>query len=467
MNFIENLSTRLIISFLLIVVFTSITHAGWTPPLQLSEDGVFYRPLIIAVGDTLHVVEDMAVPEDFIRYQRSLDGGISWSPSYLLPDSEVTTRSYNPSMAMKENNIYVSWRNLKSGGNYRQNIGFSMSPDAGSTWTPGIRVLDSNRDFIAAQTLGIMGDLVYIIFVHGTQQGHYHYIVDSHDNGLTWNEPREIFVGDDVGDIKTISLGDTIHVLWSGELAYPSPWHVYYMKSSDGGYSWSDNYNIRNTDSTGGDHPAITYNERGELIACWMDYRNSPYWTTGDILFRISSDGGDSWFDEVQVTDLHLSMQSSVIWAGDYLYLTYEDRRYGNREILFRKSSDNGQTWGEEERLSYEPDDTRDPCVAVSNEIIYVVWSRITSNPYSGGVYISWWKPEVSVEENGDDLITFDQELRAYPNPFNNTTVIEYKTKGPSELKIFNLLGQMVYYRELDSGNGSFIWSGNNLMGES
>jgi hypothetical protein len=448
---------RLILLF--VILLNVDAWAGWTPPLQLSEDAVFYSPKIIANGNILHVVENMAFPEISINYQCSLDGGNSWSPAYLLPDSEVTTGCGLPSMVMKENRIYVSWVNFESGGSYRQNVGFAVSTNAGITWAPGRKVLIRNRDYIAAQTLGIMGDVVYIIFVHGTQQGYYFYIVDSYDYGQTWSEPREMFVGHNVSEIKTVSLGDTIHVLWSGELESQSPGLVFYLRSSDGGYAWSDNYSIRDTnDSSGGVLPSMTHNERGELIACWTDYRYSPYWITGDIFYRISTDGGDSWSDEVQITDLHLTMESSVVWIEDSIYIAYEDRRYEDREILFRKSLDNGLSWGEEERLSDDPDDTRDPCVSVSDGKIYVVWSRIIDNPYSGGVYITHWEPDVGIDETEQKSHNFGQPLRAYPNPFNDHTMIEFTASEPSEISIYNLLGQVIYSRIVPAGKGSFKW---------
>ncbi|MCP4569733.1 MAG: T9SS type A sorting domain-containing protein [FCB group bacterium] len=88
-------------------------------------------------------------------------------------------------------------------------------------------------------------------------------------------------------------------------------------------------------------------------------------------------------------------------------------------------------------------------------------------------VILAGWDEPVAVNENETNLFPSILELyQNYPNPFNSGTIIEFNLPraGFTELKIFNLLGQIVaspLSDHLPAGNHCIVWDGLDKVGQS
>jgi len=73
------------------------------------------------------------------------------------------------------------------------------------------------------------------------------------------------------------------------------------------------------------------------------------------------------------------------------------------------------------------------------------------------------------INEKGN-IFTYPITLSNYPNPFNNSTILEFTSNesGEADLKIYNILGQIVYSTNLGkiiAGKHSYRWNGINQSG--
>jgi len=92
--------------------------------------------------------------------------------------------------------------------------------------------------------------------------------------------------------------------------------------------------------------------------------------------------------------------------------------------------------------------------------------NSIESTSVNGNITIT---PVTNITER--ENLNYKVELANYPNPFNNSTVIYFRTNNnsPIDLVIFNLLGQQVYIKSIltvNSGEHQFVWNGKNNFGE-
>jgi hypothetical protein len=89
---------------------------------------------------------------------------------------------------------------------------------------------------------------------------------------------------------------------------YNSPSDIVFIKSTDGGDSWSDPIRI-NDDPEGPSvyqfHPWITVNQRGAIIVFFYDQRNDPpLYENFDTYIAFSFDGGETFTTNYRVSDV-------------------------------------------------------------------------------------------------------------------------------------------------------------------
>jgi hypothetical protein len=453
-------------------------RAQWTEPIRISEPGRFLYPSIEYSCDTLHVIADYDEGDDLLRYYRSLDGGDLWTPAFIVPDPQMTDGCILPSMSVIGSNVCISWLNIFFPGNNDLNIGFRASTSGGSSWLPSGLVLDQDRWSIGTQAVGVASNFIYVIYSEYLNSALYLLIAKSMDNGQTWSDPEPIYPIHEITGrgVDTEARGDTIHIIWSGLLDSAGAGQVYYFHSTNGGNEWSEMMNLRGIEELGAGRVCISCNDNGRLVACWKDYRYAPFGFKGDIFCRLSFDSGNSWDDEVQLTYAHESIIPEIDWAGDYIYVVYEDWRFNRKEIWYQHSSDNGQSWISEERLTDDYIEDRNPAVeGVTDGRVYVVYSKITSNPDSleyTGVYLKRYGEPAAIGDKGRGIPGRMDILSAYPNPFNSSIALSIilSKGGETKIEIFDIRGRLVktIYKggNLQKGTHKFTWDATDASGK-
>ena len=444
-------------------------RAEWTEPVRISEPGGCLYPQIVAQGDTLHVAYTNTYGGSKVSYVRSGDYGIMWSEHQVLSDTVDSYNTYFPRIIVFNSNVIILWKATLEGGVNRKNIGYSISQDNGLTWSETDYIFYPNWEHILYFAAASSDSFVNIILNSRIGQDLVFFDVRSTDFGESWSEPEEIFRAAMSSRTDQVSYNNMVHYVWGGFFNWEESGDVYYMRSTDHGISWSENIMLSEDDNKISHSPAICVDERGNVACTWWDFKYSPYQTTGDVLIRQSFDQGENWLLEEQVTTEHRAIKSDVCWVGDSLFVVWYDRRFGPPTIYYVSSSDSIHDWSDKQRLEDDPEESRFPVVAASNGKVYVAWADDRCDPDTnicGGIYFTRWEGQVGVEEHDDTILTDDNSLEIYPNPFNSVTTLTYSNLKRDEIQIFNISGQLIRTLKVDSGKqGKIIWDATDAQG--
>lgn len=311
-------------------------------------------------------------------------------------------------------------------------------------------------------TFSIEGGVTYLLYSRWAQD----IIVEftkSTDWGETWTDPIEVFRTQETGLFDMVARGDSIHVVWPGRFDDDHMWETYYLKSENSGDDWTDNLLLTTLDDRGSMWPSISINERGKIIVCWVDFKYSPYWWTGDLFVKYSHDAGQSWTEEEQITFTHLAIAPRVIWQGDSIHVAWEDHRHDQADIFYMISTDSGESWEAEQRIEDELASLH-PDVAVVDENIHVVW-RQDSGLDGRGIYYSRWEQEVNIVDDSPEPFPDEFNLVAYPNPFNSSTIITYNHLEGGAIEIYNIGGKKIITLNIPTEEGKIIWDARDALG--
>jgi hypothetical protein len=188
--------------------------------------------------------------------------------------------------------------------------------------------------------------------------------------------------------------GDTLHVVWYDNRDGNN--EIYYKRSSDGGISWDPNLRLTNNPADSY-HPSISVS--GSIVhVAWCDYRDGNY----EIYYKRSTDRGSSWGEDTRLTTANNSSYNpSIAVTGLLVNIIWYDIRDGNWEIYYKRSTDGGLNWEPDMRLTYDPADSFNACVAVSGSFVHVVW-----DDYRDG------NKEIYYKQSTDGGINWGQDVR-------------------------------------------------------
>ena len=112
----------------------------------------------------------------------------------------------------------------------------------------------------------------------------------------------------------------------------------------------------------------------------WDDARHS---TEREIYYKRSTDDGISWGADTRLTNDPASSQlSTVAVSGDVVYVMWYDLRNGAGEIYYKRSTDAGLTWEDDIRLTNNAGVSGNPSVTVSGQFVHFVWEDETIGNY-------------------------------------------------------------------------------------
>ncbi len=374
--------------FLLILAAVAITpaHAQWTEPVRIGIPGAYHYPQILAAGDTLHVVGTHLPDGDKIVYLRSDDAGDTWGESHVVSDTVNSTNAMFVRIVKDGQNIMVLWRSISDIGQHPWNIGYSLSHDSGDSWTEPLYVLMPGWDHVSYFSASGDGPVVNVIVTRYIGYDLFSYIVRSTNFGQSWSEPVELFRAAQGFRLDQATSGDIVHHTWSGRYTFDEKIEIYYMRSTDDGVNWSPSFALSDSDQYHSQLPAIAADDSGNVGATWMDFKYAPPGATGDIFLRQSPDSGSYWATEIELTSNHYAYRSDIMLNTDTVLVVWEDASLGftRGSIYFRKSTDSGASWSDPYWLDGTQDESKNPAIAASNGMVYVVWADGREDPGMG-----------------------------------------------------------------------------------
>lgn len=132
---------------------------------------------------------------------------------------------------------------------------------------------------------------------------------------------------------------------------------------------------IKNLSSNTGDSFWPLIDVSGNFVyVVWTDQTN--FKGPGDILFKRSTDGGNSFGATINLSnDVSGSGNVKIAKSGSNVYVIWQD--FSSDDIFFRRSTNNGATFESTVNLSMDTHPSSSPEIAASESNVYVVWGDI------------------------------------------------------------------------------------------
>lgn len=218
----------------------------------------------------------------------------------------------------------------------------------------------------------------------------------------------------DVAQGKTPAIADlsgTLHVAFEKDAA------IYYSASSDSGKSWSDSKKISGL-CLAANHPFVACAADKSINVVWQGNLNGD--KIPGIYFVRSTDGGKTFsvpFD-ISHTPTTSSEPQVAVGKDNSIHVVWIDAlpAPGLPDVFYTVSTNGGKTWSKPTNLSNTPGGySRDPAIAVGNDSrIHVAWSDTSSGEESPDIFYV-----TKIEENPWTLpvdLSADPGYSAHPS---------------------------------------------------
>jgi hypothetical protein len=431
--------------FGVLVLSPTESQAQWQPDVRLTNDpATSYTSYnnawcIAASGDDVHIVwYDYRYGASEICYKRSTDGGDSWGEDTRLTNDPAY--SWRPSVSVFNSVVHVIWEDLRDGA-YSE-IYYKRSTDGGVSWEADTR-LTNNSANSTNSSISVSGQIVQVVW-QDQRDGNYEiYHKRSSDGGVTWGVDTRLTNNSATSAYPSVSIsGQVVHVVWQdlrdGNL------EIYYKRSTDGGVSWEADTRLTNIPAVS-ESPSVSVS--GQVVhVVWHDNNNGGNY---EIYYKRSTDGGATWEADTRLTNAPGgSYNPSVCMFGSNVHVVWYDYRIssGNAEIYHKRSTDGGVSWEADTQLTNAPNSSWNASVAVSGQIVHVVWQDGRD-----GNYEIYYKRNPTGNPTGVDITNSGipgefQLHQSYPNPFNPATTFSYQLPILSNvtLKVYDVLGREV-----------------------
>lgn len=319
-------------------------------------------------------------------------GAMTWTGDLRLTQDE--NLSVDPSIALNGDKIHVVWADNRDDSTTFE-IYYKRSLDEGQRWTDDVRLTQAPEDS-AYPDIDVSGSKVFVVWEDSrdyptfklAEQKTEIYFKRSANDGYDWTSDQRISSLDGYSSSQPqISAdGSNLYVVWMDKRN--GDWEVYFRKSTNAEASWGFETPLSALDSAPSASPSVA-NVNGAVHVAWQDRKDGNW----EIYYRKSLNGGDTWLDEVRITDNSGdSFRPRIAASSLGIYLTWNQAfqtksksgentwkrsySYGsNTEVYFRRSTDGGQSWGPELRLTYNLSESRAPEISSTGRKIFVVWA--------------------------------------------------------------------------------------------
>jgi hypothetical protein len=333
-----------------------------------------YPAIAVDSVNTIHVLWNDYSKDlnNEIFYKQSTDGGTTWSKYKRLTwnsgDSQL------PGVAVdSSNNIHVVWEDNSKISDAE--VFYKASTDSGATWSSHKRLTWNLEDSRWPEIAVDSSNSIHVVWSDESKNSNWEInYKKSNDGGTTWTTRRLTWnSGGSYFPAIAIDTNNHLHVTWYDDS--PGNNEIYYLRSTDGGTSWSKLYRLTWSTYSVSASPQITTNSSNHIHVVWHDDCAG----NKEIYFKKSTNGGITWEGTKRLT-----WNSGVSWysniAADSLnnihVVWMDNSKDSNYEIFYKRSTNGGMTWSSYKRLTWTSTGfSGSPCLDTdSNNWIHVVW---------------------------------------------------------------------------------------------
>ena len=281
---------------------------------------------------------------------------------------------------------------------------------------------------------------VYMAWMDKTP-GHFEvYFSKSADGGWTFSEPFSVFKtsgsSEDPRMVKDGRYGK-IHLAWINTTQVPSR-ELVYSHSQDKGGTFSRPRALSNVDTSSVSEMTISIDSFSNLLLAWVE--DSVLYTSRSI------DGGETFSSSKKIgqdgSPVRLQAQAD---ENGFFYLVWEDEATG--DIYMATSNDSGLTFSKPANVSENSGKSEEPMLGIQGTDAYSLWTDSTSG--NKDIYIRRISdPGASPVQNISSSFPGDSEgpMAAFEGSMRVHAVWEEHTPGNSE----------IMYAKSSDGGGSF-----------
>lgn len=276
----------------------------------------------------------------------------TWSqPVDATQDSTAQMGSFDLLLCDPYQNAYLLWAEQSDSG-----AAVYLRTDAGGNWSKARDVIavPGAVIFNLAAAISKPDDLLHVIWSDQYLRGNLYYtnapLADA-QQPASWATPQLLGQAVDWASIKTDTRG-TVHVVYGTTDESGLSHTIYHLKSTDGGTTWSDPDVAYSVVSA---LPALIRPEMAidgrDRLHVGVSLNSYEYGAYSEVGYIRSEDGGQSWSPYRQVQNTGSTFQG-VAWIAPYafdddnIHLTWHDPRR-----MHMWSPDGGKTWREPQEI--------------------------------------------------------------------------------------------------------------------
>jgi len=251
--------------------------------------------------------------ENQVMVAHSADGGKTWGRSKAEPIQTYPANEGFTSLAVgKDGTVYVAWQHCADAG-----------PSAGCTDGTGYMVFSKSTDGGVSWSRPAL--ITAVTIAPGACHCYAGDLPNTNDNIAVYNYPA---IGVDNSDGPNAGNVYVSMYNWTG-----SYMRVQVVRSTDGGNTWSKPVPVAPAQYTHDQFfPWLSVSSTGLVGVSWLDRRNDPANINYQAFAAISSDGGKSFGENVQLTTAfsnpNVNGYPNNEWMGDYTGNTWDGPNY-------------------------------------------------------------------------------------------------------------------------------------------